>query len=317
MTLIGYCRVSKGNGAQDLRRQIDQLKAIGCDVIIEESMSGKKDDRPGLARALAKIGPGDTLAAVSLDRIGRSLIHLLEIIKELQQRQGYFRILNNPIDTSSAYGVLITQIIGAVAEFELAMIGERTKDGVEAARRRGRVGGNPRLKAGDPDAIQQLREIKNDAFLKKLIATADTWMQTVRLMRPQSTWQAIASALNNKQRTSLPKQKGARPWTAQRLRRAVRTLVNQHMADPALLQRAAASPPGDMAMALVASITKANPELTLKEIGQQLTAVHCNPPRGRGGKKWALSSIKALRDRARRLGLVSTLATSSASSLSS
>ncbi len=154
MTLIGYARVSTDE--QDTAAQQDALRAQGCSVIFEDKASGASKERPNLARALERVGKGDTLLVVRIDRLARSLSHLLEIVETLRAKGAYFRSINDPIDTSSAQGMLMTQMLGAFAEFERALIRERTRAGIKAAVARGARPGNPKMRTRDPGAIAEI-----------------------------------------------------------------------------------------------------------------------------------------------------------------
>ena len=140
--LIGYARVSTHE--QDLSLQLDDLKRAGCEKIFEDKASGSKTDRPGLQEALEYVRAGDTLLVWRLDRLGRSLIHLIKTVSQLEERDIGFRSLQEAIDTTSSGGRLIFQIFGALAEFERNLIRERTLAGLSAARARGRTGGRPK-----------------------------------------------------------------------------------------------------------------------------------------------------------------------------
>ena len=139
---IGYARVSTED--QNLDLQIDALKEAKCDHIYEEKMSGKIKDRPALDEALNFMRKGDTLVVWKLDRLGRSLRHLIEVINKLMDEGMYFMSLQEKIDTTSTSGKLIFHIFAALAEFEREIISERTKAGLKAARARGRMGGRPK-----------------------------------------------------------------------------------------------------------------------------------------------------------------------------
>src|SRR5580658_4653500 len=182
MPLIGYARVSTED--QDTAAQTDALRAAGCTDIVEERASGASRTRPLLARALARIRAGDTLVVVRIDRLARSLAHLLAVIEELRARGAHFRSLGDPIDTSSPQGLFTLQVLGAAAEFERALIRERTRAGLAAARARGRIGGNPALRARDPAARAHLAAARRSAALAALIASAEDWLPTVRRLRP-------------------------------------------------------------------------------------------------------------------------------------
>lgn len=139
---IGYARVSTIDQTRSL--QHDALTAVGCKPIYTDTMSGTKDRRPGLDQALSHLRTGDTLIVWRLDRLGRSLKHLIETIYDLEQRGVGFRSLTENIDTTTPGGKLIFHIFGSLAEFERALIIERTQAGLAAARARGRTGGRPK-----------------------------------------------------------------------------------------------------------------------------------------------------------------------------
>jgi len=140
--LIGYIRVSTSD--QNLDLQLDALKQVGCDKIYRDVASGAKDNRVGLAEVLNYLRKGDTLVVWRLDRLGRSLRHLIDTINQIKEQGSYFRSLQESIDTSTSGGKLIFHIFGALAEFERDIIRDRTKAGLEAARKRGRFGGRPK-----------------------------------------------------------------------------------------------------------------------------------------------------------------------------
>ncbi len=140
--LVGYARVSTGD--QNLDLQLDALKAAGCDKVFTDKLSGAKDDRPGLQEALEYAREGDTLVVWRLDRLGRSLSHLIQTTTGLENRQVGFKSLQEGIDTTTSSGKLVFHIFGALAEFERSLTRERTHAGLKAARARGRNGGRPK-----------------------------------------------------------------------------------------------------------------------------------------------------------------------------
>lgn len=140
--LIGYARVS--TEGQGLEMQTDALRECGCEKVYSDVASGSKSGRPGLGLALADLRSGDVLVVWGLDRLGRSLSHLIEVVAELQDRGVGFRSLREDVDTETAGGKLVFHLFGALAEFERSLIRERTRAGLEAARVRGRQGGRPR-----------------------------------------------------------------------------------------------------------------------------------------------------------------------------
>lgn len=147
--LIGYMRVSKADGSQVLDLQRDALIAAGVapDRIYEDLASGRFDDRPGLNACIKALQPCNTLVVWKLDRLGRSLKHLVNLVEDLKARNIGFRVLTGQgaqIDTSTPHGKLVFGMFAALAEFERELIIERTKAGLASARARGRLGGRPR-----------------------------------------------------------------------------------------------------------------------------------------------------------------------------
>jgi DNA invertase Pin-like site-specific DNA recombinase len=141
---VGYARVSTDE--QSTRLQLDALRAAGCAIVFEDAVSGATRSRPGLERALAAIGDGDTLVVWKLDRLGRSLPHLLEVASTIRDRGAALRSLTEHLDTGTAAGKMLYAVLGAVAQFERDTIRERTIAGIAAARRRGeRLGRRPAL----------------------------------------------------------------------------------------------------------------------------------------------------------------------------
>ncbi len=147
--LIGYVRVSKNDGSQVSDLQIDALCKEGIEPnrIYKDMASGRKDDRPGLLACMKALQPGNTLVVWKLDRLGRDLKHLINVVDDLNKRSVGFKVLAGAgaqIDTTTANGRLIFGIFAALAEFEAELIRERTNAGLAAARARGRLGGRPR-----------------------------------------------------------------------------------------------------------------------------------------------------------------------------
>ena len=142
--LIGYARVSTIE--QNLDLQLDALRKAGCaDAnIFTDKITGTKQERPGLQEALSHLRPGDTFVVWRLDRLARSLTHLIETVNHLASQRIAFRSVTENIDTSSATGQLVLHIFGALAEFERNLIKERTIAGLVAARARGKTGGRPK-----------------------------------------------------------------------------------------------------------------------------------------------------------------------------
>jgi DNA invertase Pin-like site-specific DNA recombinase len=153
--LIGYARVSTQD--QDTAAQISALKSAGCEIIFQEKVSGGRWERPELHRLLGQLRKGDVVVVWKLDRLSRSLKDLLTLMEKIQHAGAGFRSLTEAIDTTSAGGRMMMQIVGAFAEFERAMLKERTCSGLDAARKEGRIGGRRhKLKANQQQEIVQL-----------------------------------------------------------------------------------------------------------------------------------------------------------------
>ena len=141
MMLIGYARVSTNE--QDTTAQVAALKAAGCERIFREKASGGRWDRPELHKLLEQLRKGDVLVVWKLDRLSRSLRDVLTSMERVQEAKAGFRSLTEAIDTTTPAGRMMMQMIGSFAEFERAMLRERTKAGLESARKQGRIGGRP------------------------------------------------------------------------------------------------------------------------------------------------------------------------------
>ena len=149
---IGYARVSTED--QSLQSQLDELRDAGCDQVFHDVASGARAERTGLAQALEELEAGDTLLVWRLDRLGRSLPHLVQLVTELKGRGVHFRSLcDGAIDTTTASGELVFHIFAALAQFERNLIRERTRAGLAAARARGRRGGRRPITAEHPKVI--------------------------------------------------------------------------------------------------------------------------------------------------------------------
>src|SRR5215210_5558532 len=186
--LIGYARISTHD--QTLALQQDALSKAGCDRIFTDTASGAEADRPGLEEALEYVRTGDTLVVWKLDRLGRSLPHLIETVTRLRERGVGFKSLTEQIETTTSGGKLIFHVFAALAEFERDVIRERTQAGLVAARARGRQGGRPKAAAlSDPKKValaQRLYEDKAtsiDEICKTLKVSCATLYRYVRAQR--------------------------------------------------------------------------------------------------------------------------------------
>ena len=161
-SLIGYARVSRET--QDLDLQLDALKKAGCpeNKIFVDKISGSKSERPGLRECLSELKAGDTLVVWRLDRLGRSMKHLVSLVENLKQQKISFKsICDGVIDTTSASGELIFNIFSSLAQFERRLIQERTKAGLDAARSRGKRGGRKAIENTDPKVLMAKKMHKN------------------------------------------------------------------------------------------------------------------------------------------------------------
>jgi len=153
VALIGYARVSTQD--QDLALQLDALRAVGCDRVFEDRASGAKADRPGLTAALSYVRDRDVLVVWKLDRLGRSMAHLIETVTNLETRKVGLRSITEAIDTTTPGGRLIFHVFGALGQFERDLIRERTQAGLRAAAARGRHGG--RKPVVTPEKLKRAR----------------------------------------------------------------------------------------------------------------------------------------------------------------
>lgn len=176
---IGYARVSTEE--QNLDLQINALKSIGCheDNIFTDKVSGSKTNRPGLDHCLEKLNSGDILVVWRLDRLGRSMSHLVKLIEELRQLGIRFKsICDGAIDTTTASGELIFNIFSSLAQFERRLIQERTRAGLSAARARGRLGGRKSIPFNDPK-VRMAQKMHEDKSMK-----IEEICKTLRISRP-------------------------------------------------------------------------------------------------------------------------------------
>lgn len=288
--LIGYARVSTDE--QATAPQVDELRAAGCNVIIQERGSGASRARPELINLLRAIAAGETLVVVRIDRLARSVKHLLDVIEDLNERGAHFRSLRDPIDTSTPQGMFSLQVLGAVAQLERSLISERTKAGIEAARKRGHLPGNPGLISGNKAAIRKLTQGRDRRRTEALIDTAEAWLPVVRRLRPEMPWNEVASVLRGR----------GQDWSRERLVRASRRMVLEGLLPKEVMRKAPPRPAQDRLMTIVAGIAIANPDLSLREIAAQLKRMNERTPRG--ASDWQASSVKMLVDRAVATGIM-------------
>jgi DNA invertase Pin-like site-specific DNA recombinase len=281
--VFAYARVS--TDAQDLDPQTDELRKDGFDVLVVEKASGASRTRPELARLVREMKAGDVLKVVRIDRLARSVSHLLEVIETLEKKGAHFRSLRDPIDTTTPQGMFSLQVLGAVAQLERALIADRSKAGLASARSRGRVGGNPGVRAGDPAAIAKIVKSMDETYVTRLIDGMESFMPTVRKMRPGRPWPDVAAAVSQATGTV---------WTVKRLRQSVRRLVAEGLVDRSVMGRSARPRRRrtDELAILVQGIALANPDMPLRGIGGQLEVMKILTPAGKS--TWSASSIRHL-----------------------
>lgn len=166
---FGYARVSKSD--QNLEIQVQKLTAAGCEEIFQEKISGAKDDRAQLKAMLNKLRRGDIVYVVRLDRLGRRMIKLIELINDFKSKGIEFVSLENNIDTTTPIGMLLFNICAAFSEMERELIRERVKAGVDAALEKGRKGGRPRAVTPEKEAILVALVKANNMSVKQICAT--------------------------------------------------------------------------------------------------------------------------------------------------
>ena len=192
--IIGYARVSTQE--QDNAAQIAALKAAGCERIFQEKASGGRWDRPELQAMLGHLRPGDTVVVWKLDRLSRSLKEFLLILEKIEAAQANFKSLTEAVDTGTSAGRMMMHIIGSFAEFERAMLKERTKSGLDAARKEGRIGGRR----------PKLSELQRKEILSLVSSGQKTAAEAARLfaISPATVSRMISSTRSNQRESSSP-----------------------------------------------------------------------------------------------------------------
>jgi len=163
---FGYARVSKSE--QNLNTQIKKLTEAGCDEIFQEKISGTKNERPQLTKLLDRLRKGDIVCVVRLDRLGRRMLRLVDLINELKERGIEFVSLENNIDTTTPMGMLLFNICAAFAEMERELISERVRAGLESARMNGRVGGRPKALTAEKAILLKSLNQANNMSVKQI-----------------------------------------------------------------------------------------------------------------------------------------------------
>ncbi|WP_213994159.1 recombinase family protein [Sodalis sp. dw_96] len=185
--LIGYVRVSTNEQNTELQR--NALKSSNCELIFDDKITGTATDRPGLKRAMRALSPGDTLVVWKLDRLGRSVRHLITLVEDLKSRGIHFRSLTDSIDTSTSMGRFFFHVMSALAEMERELIVERTLAGLAAARAEGRIGGRRRIMT--EQVINRARRMfANGATLQQVALILEVSPKTIYRYIPAREQQA-------------------------------------------------------------------------------------------------------------------------------
>jgi DNA invertase Pin-like site-specific DNA recombinase len=260
-TIFAYARVS--TEGQDLDPQIDELRLDGFDKLVVEKASGADRHRPELAKLIREMSGGDILKVVRIDRLARSVSHLLDVVETLAGKNAHFRSLRDPIDTTTAQGMFSLQVLGAVAQLERTLIADRCRAGIASAKSRGKVFGNPGVRASNPIAIAKIVKAREKTYSMRLAGSMETFMPTVRQLRPSCPWPEVAEAVSVATGVT---------WTVERLKRSVRRLVAEGHAEVDLLGKAPrrrCQRTGELAM-LLQGITLASPGISLRRICRHL-----------------------------------------------
>jgi DNA invertase Pin-like site-specific DNA recombinase len=288
--IIGYARLNRDEAHDSA--QLTDLRATGCTRIYQDADGAITNDQTNRTSALRLLAAGDTLVVTRLDRLGFSTRELLVRLEDLQARGVFFRSVHDLIDTATAEGLYALNILGSVVQLERSLLSERTKKGVHAARQHGRLSGNPGLREGRADAIRATAIARRRSFLASITASSPTWLPVVQQLRPEHSWDNVVEVLNRQ----------GQQWTVERLRRAVRVLIDAEIAPPELASRTSRRSTTDRTIKLVAAIALANPTMSLRAIAAELDLAGVIPARGKG--KWQASSVRHFLEEARRFGLL-------------
>jgi len=288
--IIGYARLNREEAHDSA--QLTELRAAGCTRIYQDVDGAETNSHTNRASALRLLAAGDTLVVTRLDRLGLSTRELLVFLEDLDARGVFFSSVHDRIDTATAEGKFALNILGSVVQLERSLLSERTKKGVHAARQHGRLSGNPGLREGRADAIRATAMARRRSFLATITASSPMWLPVVQQLRPEHSWDNVVEVLNRQ----------GQQWTVERLRRAVRLLIDAEIAPPELASRTSRRSTTDRTVKLVAAIALANPGMSLRAIAAELDLAGVLPARGKG--KWQASSVRHFLEEAHRFGLL-------------
>lgn len=295
MRKIGYARVSTSEQSTDA--QVARLKEFGCELVFQEKMSGGNADRPILEKALRALQRGDKFVVIKFDRLARSLPDLINIVKRIENTGAFFESVSDTVDCSTPMGRFFLHILGSVAELERATIHARTVAGLKNAREQGRVGGNPRLRDREPEALAELHDARDRAYFQRLSAVADLWVPIVSRYRPDTPWEDVLRIVN----VSFVRG-GHKQWTDKKLRRAAQRFVSEGLLSADVLKRSKSVSMSESALMVIAGVVNQAPYLRLDEIVRELKQVRCPTPRGR--PEWSTSSVLNYIRKARDRGMI-------------
>lgn len=266
--LLGYARVSTADQSTDTQRET--LLAAGCEQIFTDTASGGIRTRPGLDNAIAALRPGDTLLFTRLDRVARSLVNLLEIVRTVAAKGAGFRSLSDPFDITSPQGRLMMQMLGSFAEFERALIQERTYAGMAAARARGAMIGNPAIRSQDPIQLALMRVQRADTILERSRNTIRPHLNLIRRLRPDAPWSVVLDHIN----TGKPEDEHMHVTT---LKTHIRRLVKAGEIDP--LDGRAMGETASASLSIAADRLKRDPETSYRDLATFLNEEGLKPAR--------------------------------------
>lgn len=227
--------------------------------------------RPAAAR------PGDVLVVAKLDRLARSMLHLLATVEDLDRRGIGFRSLGDPVDTTTPQGRFTLQILAAVGELERALIRERTVAGLDHARKEGRVGGNPGLAARDPATIRRLARAREDRRSQRLAEQSHELQKLLEQFRPELFWDQVVRILNHRK---IARPNGGGEWARDAVIRVSKRLVRDGLADGKIVERSPRRSENEELITLVAALSRSPETRTLEAIANALTGMHQPTPRG-------------------------------------
>lgn len=279
---IGYARVSTDD--QDCANQRTELEANGCDVVYSDMISGTKRARPSLRAAMAVLRPGDTLMVVRLDRLGRSMMTTKLIIDEIERAGAALASLHDKFDMSTSSGRFMRDIIVRIAEYERDLIVDRTKAGLDEARKRGWIPGNPAVRRKDPVVMSKIAASRSVTLDERARLEAADWIGIVRARRPAMSWIDVHRIIQNRHYTA------KRPLHLAKMMRIVKRLVSLGDLPRKAMDRRQVQQ-NETAAIIAKNIRIENPDISLRKLGEELTLRGHSPLRAR---QWSPETVRRL-----------------------